>query len=203
MWDEEDELGYWDDDEDDVEGYGEEIIGDDWDDIEDELDAAMEGYGGEIIGDEFEDEIGAPWRRRRRRRRRRPRRRRYGKRKALRRVRNRQLRRYPLGLGATVIGAGATAIISANPQLPFRVNRLVVAINAGSTGLLIDNLQVGTVSQFVAAGSVPIDVFAPDAVAVQLKGDTAVPGVNVQITVSNPTGGALTFAGAIIGTVAQ
>jgi len=46
-------------------------------------------------------------------------------------------------------------------------------------------------------------VFAPDAVAVQLKGDTAVPGVSVQITVSNPTAGAIIFSGAIIGDVAQ
>ena len=193
--------------EDDELGWDEELIGDEWDELDDEVDAALEGYGEEIIGDyedspEYDDDVGA-----RRRRRRRPparrRRRRPAPRARLRRVRQKQFRRYPLGLGATVIGAGATAIISANPQLPFQVNRLVVAINAGSSGLLIDNLQVGTVSQFVAAGSVPIDIFAPDAVNVSLKGDTAVPGVNVQITVSNPTVAALTFAGAIIGTVAQ
>lgn len=121
-------------------------------------------------------------------------------RRAIRRVKNVQLRRYPLGLGATIIGPGATAIITANPQLPFRVNRLVTA---GGAGLLIDNVQVGTVSQFVAAGSVPVEIFAPDAVAVELKGDTAVPGVNVQITVSNPTAGPITFSAAIIGLVAQ
>jgi hypothetical protein len=171
-------IGFDDTDLDEMSGYGEEIVGDD-DDYEDELDMILAG----------DDEVGA-------RRRRLPRR---ARRKFLRRVSNRQLRRYPLGLGATSIGAGATAIISANPQLPFQVNRLVTP----STGLLIDNLQVGTVAQFVAAGAVPVEVFAPDAVAVQLKGDTAVPGVSVQITVSNPTGGALTFSGAIIGSVAQ
>lgn len=142
-------------------------------DYDEDMDDLLGGYGEEIVG---------------------------GRGKRLRRVRNQQLRRYPLGLGATSIAAAATAIITANPQLPFRVNRLVIA---GGVGLLIDNLQVGTVSQFVAAGSMPVEVFAPDAVAVQLKGDTAVPGVNVQITVSNPTGGPIVFAGAIIGLVAQ
>jgi hypothetical protein len=122
-----------------------------------------------------------------------------GKGRGLQPVRNRELRRYPLGLGATSLGAGTTAIISANPQLPFRVARLVTP----STGLLIENIQVGTQSQFVAAGAVPTEVFAPDAQDVELRGDTAVPGVSVQITVSNPTGGALVFSGAIIGLVAQ
>ncbi len=223
-----DELG-WDDGYDSLEGYGEEIVGDDdddWDDDDDdedeydeELDAIISGYD-----DYSADEIGARRRRPRRRRRRsrgrgsfsraaimkalarrgaRARRRPPSSGKFLKRVQNRQLRRYPLGLGATVIGAGATAIITANPQLPFQVAKLAVAISALSSGLLIDALAVGTVSQFVAAGSVPIEVFAPDAVGVQLKGDTAVPGVSVQITVSNPTGGGLTFSGAIIGSVAQ
>lgn len=145
------------------------------------------GYGADIVGDELAELMGEevqPIRVRS---------------KGLRTVRNVQLRRYPLGLGATIIGPGATAIISANPQLPFRVDRLVTP----STGLLIDNLQVGTVSQFVAAGAVPTEVFAPNAFGVALKGDTAVPGVSVQITVSNPTGAPLTFSGAIIGSVAQ
>jgi len=185
--------------------------------VGDELDDELGGYGADIVGDDWDDNLGdeydadldqflgaAPARR--------PRRPMKGanlakvvaairaaKAPGIQRVQNRQLRRYPLGLGATSIGAGATAIISANPQLPFRVNRLITP----SLGLLIDNLQVGTVSQFVAAGSVPTEVFAPNAFDVELKGDTAVPGVLVQITISNPTAGALVFSGAIIGTVAQ
>ena len=101
-----DMLGFDEDDLDELSGYGEEIVGDE-DDYEDELDMVLAGLGGEV---------GA------RRRRRVPR---GAIKKYLRRVQNRQLRRYPLGLGATSIGAGATAIISANPQLPFQVNRLV------------------------------------------------------------------------------
>lgn len=187
-------------------GYGEQIVGD-LDDIMEEL----SGYGEEIVGDEGSEldallgAVAAASARAGRRPA--PTQRanlaqalaRLAGQKGLQPVRNTQLRRYPLGLGATTIGIGATAIISANPQLPFQVQRLVTP----STGLLIDALAVGTVSQFVAAGSVPVEIFAPDAVDVDLKGDTAVPGVSIQITVSNPTAGALVFKGAIIGSVAQ
>lgn len=146
---------------------------------EEDDDLELSGYGEEIMG-------ATP-------------RRRFGRRAAIRKVRNRQMRRYPLGLGVTSVPAGGTAIIRANPQLPFKLERLV----SPSLGLSIDNLQVGTVSQFVAAGAVPTEAFAPDAVAVQLAGDTAVPGVDIAITVSNPTVGAINFSGVIIGLVAQ
>lgn len=117
----------------------------------------------------------------------------------MRRVRPRSFRKYPLGLGVTNVGAGATAVITVNPQLPFKLIRLSTA----AAGFLIENIQIGTVSQFVAAGAVPSEIFAPDATGVELKGDTAVPGVAIQITVTNNTAGALDFTGAFLGLVAQ
>lgn len=152
-----------------------------------ELEGEVGGYGEEIVGGEWA--LGA-----RRRGRRRP-----GRNAFVRKVRNKQLRRYPLGLGVTNILAGATVIVRVNPQLPFMIER----ITTPTLGLTIDNVQVGTVSQFVAAGAVPTETFAPNAVAVQLKGDTAVPGVDIAVTVTNPTAGAVNFSGAIIGLVAQ
>lgn len=181
--------------EDQLAGYGSEIVGESDEVGADEMDALLSG---------LKDFVGAVEHKRGRHRHQRyPQRQAYQQPppsgKMVQRVDNHSLRRYPLGLGATVIGPGASAIISANPQLPFRVSRLVTP----SVGLLIDNLAVGTVSQFVAAGSVPVEVFAPNAFDVELRGDTAVPGVSVQITISNPTLAPLTFSGAIIGTVAQ
>ena len=162
-------------------GYEED---DDLDELEGEVsDIELAGYGEQIVG--------APFRRRRRRS--------PGRRALVRKVKNTELRRYPLGLGVTNIAAGATVIIRANPQLPFKVERIITP----TTGMTIDNIQVGTVSQFVAAGAVPTEVFQPDAVAVGLKGDTAVPGVDVAITVTNPGGLAADFSGALIGLVAQ
>lgn len=192
-------VGYDDFDDDDVEGYGEEIVGADDDGIDDIL--AGLGYEED---DDIEGDVGAlnirsvlrmlQRRRGRGRRRRMPR---SGKR--LVKVKNTQLRRYPLGLGVTNVGAGASAVISVQPQLPFKLERLVTAV----TGFSINNIAVGTVSQFVAAGAVPSEVFAADAVGVSLRGDTAVPGVLIQTTVTNNTAGALDFSGAFIGLVAQ
>ena len=151
----------------------------------DELEGEVSGYGQEIVGAEYA--LGAPPRRR------------PGRQANIRTVRNKSLRRYPLGLGVVNIGAGATVIIRANPQLPF----MLETVKSPTVGMTIDNIQVGTVSQFVAAGAVPTEVFAPNAVAVQLKGDTAVPGVDIALTITNPGIAAADFSGALIGLVAQ
>lgn len=193
-----DDLGY--DDDDDL-GY-DDMIGEDDDDdlgyddmVGDEIDALLESLSGEEVG-----------RRRRRRRRRRPRRRARARRRArprmsqtMRRLRPSQARRYPLGLGTTALAANATAVITVNPQLPFKLMRL----STPSTNVTVDNIQIGTVSQFVAAGGIPAEVFAPNAIGVDLKGDTAVPGVQIQITVTDTSGAANTFRGAFFGLVAQ
>lgn len=202
-------IGYDDFDDDGVSGYGEEIVGADDDDIADILSGL--GYDSdedELSGDDdwYDDaELGAfnirkLLSRMRKRGRGRRRRRRYpGRRAALKPIRARNLRRYPLGLGVTNIGAGASAVISASPQLPFKIERLVTPV----TGFSINNISVGTVSQFVAAGAIPSEVFSADAVGVALRGDTAVPGVQVQLTVTNNGGAAADFSGALIGLVAQ
>lgn len=210
-WDDDDDMGYDDDDDmgyddDDDMGY------DDDDELEGEL------IGDELIGDEVDDllealsgEVGRRRRYRRRRprfrlrRRRRPSRRRSRRRRrprsrmSLRKVRQTQARLYPLGLGVTALAANATAVITVNPQLPFKLLKLATP----STNVQIDNIQIGTVSQFVAAGGIPAEVFAANSVGVGLKGDTAVPGVQIQITVTDTSGAVNTFAGAFFGLVAQ
>lgn len=203
---EDDDMGYEDDDDlgydeymDDL-GEDEDLIGED-DLIGDEVDDLLEALSGEV---------GA----RRRYRRRRPRRRYSMRRRSYRRPRRRsrprrrlalkkqrasQARTYPLGLGTTALAANATAVITVNPQLPFKLMRL----STPSTNVQVDNIQIGTVSQFVAAGGIPAEVFAPNSVGVGLKGDTAVPGVQIQITVTDTSGAANTFTGAFFGLVAQ
>lgn len=187
-WDD-DDLGYDDDDL----GYDDDMVGDEVD----ELLAELSGYDDAMVGA----------RRRRRRRRRRPmfmrRRRRRRPRprytQRMRKIRPSQARRYPLGLGTTALAANATAVITVNPQLPFKLMRL----STPSTNVTVDNIQIGTVSQFVAAGGIPAEVFAPNAIGVDLKGDTAIPGVQIQITVTDTSGAANTFRGAFFGLVAQ
>lgn len=110
-------------------------------------------------------------------------------------IRASTINRMALGLGATNLLTLTSAIITVTPQVPFRLERLI----SPSTGLQVTDIKVGTNSQFVGSGSIPIEVFARDSVGVSLKGDTAVPGVDIALALSNPTGGTLIATGAYIG----
>lgn len=110
-----------------------------------------------------------------------------------------KLKRLPLGIGSTSIAAGNAAVVTVTPQLPFKIERFM----SQSTGLLVTDIKVGTNSQFVGSGSVPIEIFARDSQGIELKGDTAIPGVDIALMVSNPSAGALTCAGAYIGLAAS
>jgi hypothetical protein len=163
-----------------ISGYGSEIF------------ETESGYEDELVGDEIDevlealegDLVGAK----------RPR-----ARHALKKVSQSQFRRYPLGLGVTALLANATAVLTVTPQLPFKLMRL----STPSVGITIDNIQIGTVSQFVAAGGVPSECMAPLAIGSELKGDTCVPGVQIQITVTDVSAAPNTFRAALFGLVAQ
>ena len=108
-------------------------------------------------------------------------------------------REFPLGFvsNGQIAPAGSQSIVN-RPQVPFRVDRLVVPSDiAGS--FTIDDLKVGKDSQFAASGSVPARVFAENGVGVSLKGDTAAISQDVVIATTNIGGGALTFRAAVIG----
>lgn len=109
-----------------------------------------------------------------------------------------RLQRLALGLGITSVAANSSAVITVTPQVPFKLERLV----SQSTGLTVNDVKVGTNSQFVGAGSIPVEIFARDSVGVGLKGDTAVPGVDIALYASNPTAGALSLSGAYLGLAA-
>lgn len=178
-------------DEDEESGYDDdELVGDEVD-IDDVLDL-ISGYSDD---DDDEDEVGR--RRRKKRKKRRPRRR--LSKALMRRLKARQFRRYPLGLGVTALAANATAVLTVTPQLPYKLMKL----STPSQNITVDNIQIGTVSQFVAAGGVPSECFIPNAVDSELKGDTCVPGVQIQITVTDVSGAANTFRACLWGLVAQ
>lgn len=189
-------------------GYGEDIIETGYDedelvgdevDIDDVLDL-ISGYSDDDDEDDEEsgyddDEVGR--RRRKKKKKRRPRRR--LSKALMRRLKARQFRRYPLGLGVTALAANATAVLTVTPQLPYKLMKL----STPSQNITVDNIQIGTVSQFVAAGGVPSECFIPNAVDSELKGDTCVPGVQIQITVTDVSGAANTFRACLWGLVAQ
>lgn len=119
--------------------------------------------------------------------------------KAIKKIRPSQSRLYPIGLGVTSVPAGGQVILVLTPQLPFKPVRL----STPAVGLYIQDIQVGTASQFAGPGAIPTACFAPAAADSCLKGDTAVPGVVIQITVTNPTIAAINMDGMLLGDVAQ
>lgn len=108
-------------------------------------------------------------------------------------------REYPLGfVSNAAVAAGASTRITTRPQVPFRIDRLVVPSDLA--GLFsIDDVKVGKNSQFAAEGAVPARVFQENAVGVCLKGDTAQISMDVTLSVTNISGAASFFRAAIIG----
>lgn len=108
-------------------------------------------------------------------------------------------REYPLGFVSNgAVGAGASARITTRPQVPFRLDRLVVPSDLAGL-FTIDDVKVGKNSQFAAEGSVPARIFQENGVGVCLKGDTAQISMDVTISVTNISGAASFFRAAVIG----
>jgi hypothetical protein len=100
-------------------------------------------------------------------------------------VPNSGLRLQPLGLGATAFTAtsGTILALSAQPQRPFKGQRLVLDITrtgATSTGLVtVTRLDVGTDNQLVGSGSISAGAFAANAFDVNLMMAPATPGITI------------------------
>jgi len=148
------------------------LIGDAVDDLLKGTDAEIEGYGAEIIGNV--------------------------QRGQLRMTKPNRLQKLALGIGVTAVAATSSAVVTVTPQVPFKLERFL----SPTTGLSVNDIKVGTNSQFVGAGSIPIEAFANNSVGVGLKGDTAVPGVDIALYVSNPSGAPISLSGAYFGAAA-
>lgn len=110
-----------------------------------------------------------------------------------------KLREYPLGFDSGVaVGAGLVATITSQPQIPFRVERLVVPSDiAGS--FVLEDFIVGKNPQLANSTPVPARVFDERAVGVRLSGDTAQVSQNVTIRCQNISGAGVRFRAAVIG----
>jgi hypothetical protein len=85
------------------------------------------------------------------------------------------------------------------PQKPFRPERLVIE-PTGASAFLINDVKVGTDSQFVSSGAIPASIFVPQSFGVGLKGDTANVGITISVLITNFSGAAARFLGALLGT---
>lgn len=109
-------------------------------------------------------------------------------------------RKIPVGIdsGTTLITAGSQQTITLRPQAIFRPYRLVVSQNI-MADFVIDDVKVGSASQFVATGSLPADMFGPGAVDTELKGDTVQSGFDLIVIVTNTSGASRRFRGGMVG----
>lgn len=148
------------------------LIGDAVDDLLKGAEDELQGYGGDILG--------------------------AVQRGQFRKTAPNRIQRLALGIGLTSVAATSSAVVTVTPQVPFKLERFVSDV----ASLAVNDIKVGTVSQFVGAGSIPIEIFAHDAVGVGLRGDTAVPGVDIALYVSNGTAGAIVLSGAYLGAAA-
>lgn len=166
------------------------LEGDDYDD--DEL---MGDY--EILGDDYDDDDLMGRRRRRRRRGRGRRARRVVARRGY--TRDRGL---VLGFGTqTPIAAGATVDFTANPQVPFRPKRVV--IDTDQTPIAVEDIKVGKNSQLASAGAFPGSAFQANAFDIGVKFDSAYPGLDIVVTVTNNAAMAATITVGMFGYAAE
>ena len=99
----------------------------------------------------------------------------------------------------STIAAGATQSVTCRPQRRFRADRLT--ISPGSTNWLVNAIQIGVDPLFsTASGSVGGGAFDPLATqGANLRATTADPGIDITVSVTNTTAGALRFTGAFTG----
>lgn len=108
-----------------------------------------------------------------------------------------------IGLGPRVtIAAGASQLITAQPQRPCRIRRIVIeSLIAGGSGkdFVVSQLNIGVEPQIVGAAELPGSMFASDGFQVDVKTDTANVGNTITILITNTTAGAITLALGAVG----
>lgn len=107
-----------------------------------------------------------------------------------------------MGFGSATVALNASATFSANPQVPFRPSSLIISATA-IAGLTVDDIKVGKNSQLVTSGAVPAAAFGADTTFKAMKFDTAGPGIDVSVDVTDTSGAANTVAMAMFGVAAE
>ena len=196
---------------------GDEIVGDDGYISGDEI-VGDDGYvsGDEIVGDELlgDDVLGDEVMGRRifRRRRRRPNKRAQMAALRQRAITQRRLanakvlvkkpvqksRVQSIGFNSRGVAPGDTVDIPARPQVKFRGTRLSVPSSIAPS-FLIEDLKVGRNSQFVASGAQSAETFKDIATSDNIATDTADPGMDIVLSVTNTSGTAQDFHATLFG----
>ena len=103
-----------------------------------------------------------------------------------------------LGFSSKAVAPGDTVDIPARPQVKFRGTRLSIPSSI-APAFLIEDLKVGRASQFVASGAQSAETFKDTATADNIATDTADPGMDVVLIVTNTSGTATDFHATLFG----
>lgn len=98
----------------------------------------------------------------------------------------------------TTVAAGATQVITANPQMLFRVERIIIS-SILAPNFVIDDIKVGNRSQFVQQGVIPAVAFTETSFDAYVKMATLEPAIDFVLQVVNITLGASAFFAMALG----
>lgn len=112
-----------------------------------------------------------------------------------------EARRYTLSFSQTIAG-GATVDVIRFPQVVFRGERLFVPSTIAPNFDIV-SITIGNRPQFAAAGATPAEIFSEVSINNELGLDTAQPGVQVILQVTNRDAEEQEFRAVIIGAVVQ
>jgi hypothetical protein len=105
----------------------------------------------------------------------------------------------PLPFDSVVaVGAGLTVNVVTQPQANFQPYRILVPTSVAPS-FVINNITIGTRSQFSGQGALSAEVFQVTAVGAAVKMDMAYTSQNITFNVTNVSVGAVRFFAAMIG----
>lgn len=108
-------------------------------------------------------------------------------------------REYPIGFDSvTNVAAAATSVLTQNPQVVYRPERLVVPA-ATAAFFQISDIRVGKNSQLVATGNIPAAIFSENSFGVRLKMDTCQVSQDLIVEAVNFDGAAHRFIAGMVG----
>ena len=102
------------------------------------------------------------------------------------------------GLGVQTINAGLTAVVDVKPQRPMTPQSF--RMPSTTQGLLVSQISIAGTNIFAGQAGTPQEFFSEVSTAPQLEFPTIDTSTGVQITIINPTAGALVFSGGFYGT---
>lgn len=107
-----------------------------------------------------------------------------------------------IGFTSLALSPGTTVDISSRPQELFRGTRLVIPSSIAAS-IVVEDIKVGRSSQFVGSGAQPGEAFKDTATGDNVSLDTARPGMDITLKITNVGGTAVDFRATLFGDVVE